>query len=97
MHSELNELPLPSYLLLLLSELLVQFAQFIPEEQRQNGVRTKPEIRGSQSFVKSRQALLPQCLRKAVDKSFIKLSLNDEKMKFSLDLISHPMYCMMIV
>lgn len=69
----------------MLSELLVQFAQFIPEEQRQNGVWTEPEIRGSQAFVESHQALLLQCLRKAVSESFIKLPLKDEKI--SLDLI----------
>lgn len=60
---------------LVLSELLVKFAQFIPEEQRQDGVRTESKIRGSQAFVESRQALLLQCLGKAVSESFIKLPL----------------------
>lgn len=64
----------------MLSELPVQFAQFIPEEQRQNGVWTEPEIRGSQAFVESLQTLLAQRLRKAVSESFIKLALQDEKM-----------------
>lgn len=72
----------------MLSELLVQFAQFIPEEQRQNRVRTEPEIRGSQAFVESQQAFLPQRLRKAVSESFIKLPLKDEKNYSQLDLIS---------
>lgn len=60
----------------------------MPEEQRQNGVWTEPEIRGSQAFVESHQALLPQCLRKAVSESFVKLPLKDEKIKVSLDQIS---------
>lgn len=72
----------------MLSELLVQFSQFIPEEQGQNGVWAEPEIRGSQAFVESHQALLPQCLRKAVSESFIKLPLKDEKMKVMMDVMS---------
>lgn len=80
--------PFPISLSLMLSELLVLLAQFIPEEQRQNGVWPKPEIRRSQAFVESHQALLPQRLGKAVSKSFIELSLKDEKMKVSLDLVS---------
>lgn len=66
---------------LVLSELLVHFAQFVPEEKRQNGVWTEPEIRGSQAFVESHQALLPQHLRKAVSESFIKLPLNGSEHK----------------
>lgn len=97
MQSEVNESSLSSYWFLLLSELLVQFAQFIPEEQRQNGVRTNPEIGGSQSFVKSRQALLPHCLRKAVDKSFIQESLNVEKMKSDQPSDFTARYFMMLV
>lgn len=70
---------------LVLSERLVQFAQFMPEEQRQNCVWPEPEIRGSQTFVESHQALLPQCLGKAVNKSFIKLALKMRRLKISLD------------
>lgn len=80
--------PFSVSLSLVLSELLVQFAQFIPEEQRQDGVRTETEIRGSQAFVESHQALLSQRLRKAVSESFIELPLTDEKMRVSLGLIS---------
>lgn len=65
-----------------LSDLLVHLAKLIPEEQGQDGVRAKPEIRGSQAFVESHHALLPQRLREAVDESFIKLPL---KFKFKTD------------
>lgn len=73
------------HVVLVLSAPVVQFAQFIPKEQRQNGVWAQPEIRGSQAFVESHQALLLQRLRKAVSESFIKLPLKDEEMKVSLD------------
>lgn len=80
--------PFSISLSLVLSELPVQFSQFIPKEQRQDGVWTESEIRGSQAFVESQQALLSQRLRKAVSESFIELPLRDKEMKVSLGLIS---------
>lgn len=71
-----------------LSELPVHFSQFVPEEQWQNGMWSKSEIRGSQTFVESQQALLPQRLWKAVKKPFVKLPLKHQKMQVSSDLIS---------
>lgn len=64
----------------MLSVLLVQFAQFIPEEQRQDGVRTQTEIRSSQAFVEPGQALFLQCLGKAVCESLVKQTLDNGKM-----------------
>lgn len=63
-----------------LSERLVEFAQFIPEKQRKNGVWTESEIRRSQAFVKPRQSLLLQGFGKAVSKSFIELTLKNKRM-----------------
>lgn len=55
----LNELPVsPLCWSPVLSEFLVQPAQFVPEEQGQNGVRTESEIRGSKAFVESRQTFV---------------------------------------
>ena len=65
----------------MLSEWLVHFAQFVPEEQRQDGVWAEPEVRGSQALVESHQALFPQRLRKAVSESVIQLPLNDQNTK----------------
>jgi len=62
-----------------LSELLVKFAQFFPEEQGQNGVRAESEIRGSQAFVEPHQALFLQRLGEAVTESFIELPLKHER------------------
>lgn len=53
MSSELNESPISVSLSPVLSPLTVEFAQLIPEEQRQNGVRAEPEIRRSQALVES--------------------------------------------
>ena len=67
----------------MLSELLalVHFAQFVPEEQGQNGVWADPEIRGSQAFIESHQALLLQRPGEAVSEAFIKLPLKYDKEK----------------
>ena len=85
LHSELNELPLPPsvLVLLVLSVLLVHFAQFVPEEQGQDSVWSEPEVRGSQTFVESRQALLPQRLGKAVGESLINQPLKHDNMTVS--------------
>lgn len=61
-----------------LSDLPVHLAKLVPEEQGQDGVRAEAEIRSSQAFVESHHALLPQRLREAVAKSFIKLALQLE-------------------
>lgn len=58
-----------------LSDLLVHLAKLVPEEQGEDGVRAEPEIRSSQAFVESQQALFPQRLKEAVAESFIKLAL----------------------
>lgn len=63
----------------MLSELLVQFAQLIPEEEGQNGVWAESEIRGSQAFVESCEALLFQSLGEAVTESFVQLPLYKKK------------------
>lgn len=61
-----------------LSDLLVHLAKLVPEEQGQDGVRAEPEVRSSQAFVESHNTLLPQRLREAVCKPFIKLALQLE-------------------
>lgn len=59
----------------LLSELTGHFSQFVPEEQRQDGVGAQAEIRGPQTFVESRHALPPQGLGETLGKAFIELPL----------------------
>lgn len=74
--SKPSELPIsPPSRSRVLSDLLVHLPKLVPEEQGQDGVRAEAEIRSSQAFVESHQALLPQGLREAVPESFIKLAL----------------------
>lgn len=66
----------------------MQLAQFVPEEQRQNGVGAEAEVRGSQTFVESRQTLLLQRLGEAVGESFVQQTLRDNTFHFIIDMFS---------
>ena len=59
-----------------LGVILVQFAEFLPEEQTENSMWSKPKIGRPQAFVESGQALFPHCLREAVHVSPVELALN---------------------
>lgn len=60
----------PSLLLL-----LVEFAEFVPEEQAEDGVRAEPEVGRAEALVESHQALFPHRPGEAVHVSPVEQAL----------------------